>query len=229
LRVLRHDAADILHEAGVPYCNGGVMAKNPQWRGSVVTWRERIAHWIGRSRPDDLLAVDIFFDMLGVHGEARLAETVWATAFEMARSQAAFAKLLVDAAGPAAPGFTVLRRFRTEQGRIDLKRAGLFGIVGAARALAICHHIVERGTTARLAGVKALGIGGSEDLDGLLEAQGTFLDLIAAQQVADIEQGLPPSNAVAVRPLSRLDRERLTFALRAVGHVDELARDLLFQ
>ena len=27
--------ADILHEVGVPYCKGGVMAKNPQWRGSV--------------------------------------------------------------------------------------------------------------------------------------------------------------------------------------------------
>ena len=26
--------ADILHEVGVPYCKGGVMAKNPQWRGS---------------------------------------------------------------------------------------------------------------------------------------------------------------------------------------------------
>jgi DNA polymerase-3 subunit epsilon/CBS domain-containing protein len=24
--------ADILHEVGVPYCKGGVMAKNPQWR-----------------------------------------------------------------------------------------------------------------------------------------------------------------------------------------------------
>ena len=31
--------ADILHEAGVPYCKGGVMAKNAQWRGSVATWR----------------------------------------------------------------------------------------------------------------------------------------------------------------------------------------------
>jgi DNA polymerase-3 subunit epsilon/CBS domain-containing protein len=31
--------ADILHEVGVPYCKGGVMAKNPQWRGSLATWR----------------------------------------------------------------------------------------------------------------------------------------------------------------------------------------------
>jgi CBS domain-containing protein len=222
-------AADILHEAGVPYCKGGVMAKNPQWRGSVATWQDRIAHWIRRSSPDDLLAVDIFFDMLGVHGDTALADEVWRSAFDAAKGQAAFAKLLVDAAGSVEPGFTLFRRFRTEQGRINLKKSGLFGIVSAARALAICHHVVERSTPTRLEGIKALGIGGGEDLDGLLEAQDTFLDLMAAQQVADVEQGVPPSNAVAVRRLSRLSRERLTFALHAVENLDELTRNLLFR
>ena len=58
--------ADILHEVGVPYCKGGVMAKNPQWRGSLATWQERIRDWIGRSNPQSLLSVDIFFDMRAV-------------------------------------------------------------------------------------------------------------------------------------------------------------------
>ncbi len=31
--------ADILNEVGVPYCKGGVMAKNDAWRGSVATWQ----------------------------------------------------------------------------------------------------------------------------------------------------------------------------------------------
>ena len=31
--------ADILHEVGVPYCKGGVMASNAPWRGSVATWQ----------------------------------------------------------------------------------------------------------------------------------------------------------------------------------------------
>jgi CBS domain-containing protein len=226
---LGNHVADILHEAGVPYCKGGVMAKNPEWRGSVATWRERIAHWIGRSSPDDLLAVDIFFDMLGVHGDVALTEAIWREAFDAAKGRPAFAKLLADAAGSVEPGFTLFRRIRTEQGRIDLKKSGLFGIVGAARALAICHHIVERSTPARIEGIKALDIGGTEDLDALLEAQGTFLEFMAAQQVEDIEHGVPPSNAVVVRRLARRDRERLTFALDSVGHLDELTRDLLFR
>jgi CBS domain-containing protein len=221
--------ADILHEAGVPYCKGGVMAKNPQWRGSVATWRERIAHWIGRSSQGDLLAVDIFFDMLGVHGDVALAEAIWREAFDAAKGRPDFAKLLADTAGLVEPGFTLFRRIRTEQGRIDLKKSGLFGIVGTARALAICRHIVERSTPARIEGIKALDIGGTDDLDALLEAQGTFLELMAAQQVEDAEHGVPPSNAVMVRRLARRDRERLKFALNSVAHLDELTRNLLFR
>ena len=34
--------ADILHQVGVPYCKGGVMASNAPWRGSVATWRNRV-------------------------------------------------------------------------------------------------------------------------------------------------------------------------------------------
>ena len=206
--------ADILHQVGVPYCKGGVMAKNPQWRGSVSAWRQRIGQWIERSKPADLLSVDIFFDMRGVHGDTGLADLLWREAFDVAKGQIAFAKLLVEFAGTAEPGLTFLGGFRTEKGRIDLKKAGLFGLVAAARALAICHHVRERSTPARLTGVKALGLGGSQDLDTLVEAQGVFLDLLIAQQIADIRQGIPPTNAVEVKRLSSRDRDRLRTALK---------------
>jgi DNA polymerase-3 subunit epsilon/CBS domain-containing protein len=221
--------ADILHEVGMPYCKGGVMAKNALWRGSVATWRARIVNWITRSSPQDLLSVDIFFDMLGVHGDTSLAAAVWRTAFNAAKGEAGFAKLLAESAGVTEPGLTLFRRFRTSQGRIDLKKCGLFGIVGAARALAICHHVIERATPARLAGLKARGIGSERELDALAEAQATFLDLMVAQQVEDAEAGIPPSNAVLVKRLAHHDRERLRSALEAVAHLDDMTRDLLFK
>ena len=221
--------ADILHQVGVPYCKGGVMAKNPQWRGSVSAWRQRIGQWVERSKPADLLSVDIFFDMRGVHGDTRLADLLWREAFDVAKGQIAFAKLLVESSGTIEPGLTFLGGFRTEKGRIDLKKAGLFGLVATARALAICHHVRERSTPARLTGVKALGLGGSQDLDTLVEAQGVFLDLLITQQIADIRQGIPPTNAVEVKHLSGRDRDRLRAALKSLKHLDEIARDLLFQ
>lgn len=222
--------ADALHEAGVPYCKGGVMAKNPLWRGSAAAWRERVTNWIHRSAPQDLLSVDIFFDLRAVHGDTALAHQLRADAFDAAEGQTAFAKLLVESAGAPEPGLTFMGGFRTsEQGRIDLKKTGLFGVVTAARALAIRHHVVERSTPARLAAIRDMDIGSRRDLDALAEAHATFLDLILAQQLEDIDHGIPPGNGVVTRSLSRSDRDRLRSALRAVAHVDTLTRDLLFR
>jgi DNA polymerase-3 subunit epsilon/CBS domain-containing protein len=221
--------ADTLHEAGVPYCTGGVMAKNAQWRGSLSTWQTRIDHWISRSNPRDLLSVDIFFDLRAVHGDVELANRLRENALNAAKGQAAFAKLLAESAGKIEPGLNFMRGFRSEHGRINLKKSGLFGIVTAARALAICHHVGQRSTNERLAGVKSLGIGGESDLDGLIEAQSVFLDLILAQQIEDIEHGTPASNTVAIKRLSERDQIRLRSSLRAIEQIEELTRDLLFK
>ena len=125
--------------------------EEPAWRGSVATWRERIDNWITRSHPADLLSVDIFFDLRAVHGDGGLAVAVRQAAFDAAAGQIAFAKLLVEGIRiPASLGF--FGGIRAEGGRIDLKAAGLFGIVAAARAMAIRHHVMELSTPARLAG-----------------------------------------------------------------------------
>ncbi|MFA6264861.1 MAG: DUF294 nucleotidyltransferase-like domain-containing protein [Pseudolabrys sp.] len=220
--------ADTLDEVGVPYCSGGVMGKNEAWRGSVATWQARISSWVARQRPEDLLLVDIFFDLLAVHGEARLANDVWRTGFDAARGHAAFAKLLAEAGGHVPHSFTMLGGIRTDNGRIDLKRAGLFGIVTLARVLAICHHLVERGTPARLAAAIGELARSVDDLEGLMHAQEIFLDLILRQQLVDMNDGLPPANKVEVKRLSRQERERLRTALRSVQHLETLTRDLLF-
>ncbi len=220
--------ADALHAAGVPYCTGGIMASNPQWRGSVAVWSGRIEDWIRRSRPQDLMAVDIFFDLRAVHGDMELARTIRRHAFDAAHGEAGFAKLLLDSAGPAVPARTWLGGIRTEDGRVDLKRSGLFPLVSAVRALAICHRITARSTVQRLAGIRALGLGMDSDLEALDEAQAVFLDLILHQQLADIETGRPPGNAVEVKRLTRRDRSRLGSTLGAVEHVDQMARELLF-
>ncbi len=219
--------ADILHEVGVPYCAGGVMAKNDAWRGSTATWRARIASWIARSNPADLLSIDIFFDLVGVHGDAALATELWHSGFDAAQGNAGFAKLLADASGVVLPGVTVFGGIRTENGRIDLKRAGLFGIVTLARVLAIRHHWLERTTPARLAA--ALEFGRSQDdIAALLRAQADFLDLILSQQLVDMANGLPPSNKVEVKRLSRERRADLRESLGAVRALETLTRDLLF-
>ncbi len=221
--------ADILNEVGVPYCTGGVMAKNAAWRGSVSTWHRRIADWVERSRPSDLLAVDIFFDLRGVHGSLAMADALWRHAFDAANGKAEFAKLLAEASGRAENPIGFFGGFRTTNGRVDLKRTGLFGVVSTARVLAIRHHVLARATSARLLGVRALGLGGDDEIDALIEAHAVFLEFILSQQLEDIHDGRAATNAVVVKRLSSRERERLQSALRAVRHLDEFTRQMLFQ
>jgi CBS domain-containing protein len=218
--------ADILHEVGVPYCNGGVMAKNPSWRGSAETWRERIAHWISRSSPEDLLSVDIFFDFRAVHGDGALAMQLWHDAYDKAKGQPGFLKLLAEAAGPVEPpvGFFGIK---TDNGRVDLKKGGLFAIVAAARVLALRYHVTEHSTKVRLECVKALKVGGERDLDMMVAAHAVLLSNILDQQLVDIAAGRAPSNSAEVRRLSKSRQEELKKALSGLSSVDELVRDLL--
>jgi DNA polymerase-3 subunit epsilon/CBS domain-containing protein len=221
-------ASDILDEAGVPYCQGGVMAKTPLWRGSLTDWRARIRDWMQRSDPQDLLSIDIFFDVRGVHGNMELANELRRYAFDITRGRAAFSKLLLEAGGAVEPARSWWGGFRTMEGRIDLKKAGLFGIVSAARALAICHHVTAHSTPERLNELKALRPDADSDLDTLIDAHGDFLDLILKQQLEDIQRGKRPDNTVDVRRLSRRDSKRLRGALRSVEHLNAMTRDLLF-
>ena len=63
----------ILNEAGVPYCNGGVMASRRLWRHGVDDWHDQVSRWVDRPKPEDLMNVDIFYDFLPVAGDKGLA------------------------------------------------------------------------------------------------------------------------------------------------------------
>ena len=143
-----------------------------------------------------------------MHGDDPLCTILWREAFDAARNQIGFAKLLAEAARGVESALEFFRQFRTRQGQTDLKKAGLFGIVTAARALAIRHHVVERSTRGRLAGIKALGIGAANDLDALIEAGEVFLEFLVSKQIEDLNPGIPPSNAAEVKRLSGRNRER---------------------
>ncbi|VVT29685.1 DUF294 nucleotidyltransferase-like domain-containing protein [Rhizobium sp. EC-SD404] len=219
--------AKTLDTAGIVYCKGGVMAKNPQWRGSLAAWHRRVAHWIGRSEPEDLLNVDIFFDMRAVHGSQPLAARLLDDALTSAHEHRPFAKLLGDQLGEFTPVFGMFGRLKSIDGRIDLKKHGLFPIVTLARALAIRHDIRHRRTELRLEGLIARGIGSEEQLTALLDAHRFILGLMLAQQSRDLADGIPVSNKVVVDRLTPSQAARLKAALKLVESVPNIFRGLV--
>jgi len=220
--------ADILDQIGIVYCRGGVMAREPAWRGSVATWQERIAAWLRRSSPEDLLSVDIFYDARTVHGDAALSESVAAVARSEAARAPQFLKLLAESSPEPPPAFGLLGGLRTDAGRIDLKRTAMLPLVSAARVLALRQGCAARSTVERLLAVSALGQGGAADLHAAGTAYETVLDSVLRQQVRDVNAGLPPTARVET---ARLPSDRLISlkaALRLAGSLHGTVRDLLF-
>ncbi len=214
----------ILDEVGVPLCKGGVMAGNAAWCKSIGQWRKQVAHWLSRGEPQDILNADIFFDALPVYGDHGMIDELHSDAVETASKAIAFLQLMDMNAAKARPPVNWLGRFSLEEdGRMDLKMHGIMPIFSAARVLALRHALPYHSTPARLGALRGKPGISEENLDGLLEAHQIILRAILQQQLADIEQGIPPSNRVDPKKLHAPEKAHLMWALKQVP----LVRDLL--
>jgi DNA polymerase-3 subunit epsilon/CBS domain-containing protein len=220
------EMAAMLDAAGVPFCKGGVMAKNAQWRMSLARWKETIEGWVRRQRPQDLLNVDIFFDGVPVHGAHALGEQIRAHAYDVARQNPAFIKLLSELVRDWRAPLTLFGNIRTDHnGRVDLKKGGLFPLFTSARVLSIRHNVRARSTPERLKGVAAAGIGSPADIEQVIEAHRHLLGVMLDQQLADAAAGVPLSPRVDVTRLAKPAREELRVALGRVSSAIDLVAE----
>ncbi|MEM9358550.1 MAG: DUF294 nucleotidyltransferase-like domain-containing protein, partial [Pseudomonadota bacterium] len=182
--------ADILNSVGVPYCSGGVMAKNAAWRKGMVQWSEAVQQWIVRADGKDILNADIFFDCRSVRGEAGLGEKVYRAAIDVAVDARNFQRALASNAAQFESPFGFLGRFRLSDGRLDLKKTGLFPIVATARVLALRNGNSERSTLNRLVSAKQNLPEQVDTIDALISAHRILLRSVLGQQLRDLDRGL---------------------------------------
>jgi signal-transduction protein with cAMP-binding, CBS, and nucleotidyltransferase domain len=219
-------AADFLDKVGIPYCRGGVMAMNRECRHSLGGWRRRIGEWVERPEPANLLNADIFYDFRPVHGDFALAAQLRDVAVEAAKARPFLAMLAAELADMGTP-LGLFGSFKTEQGRVDLKRGGLLPLVSAARVMALRDGSRALDTPGRLEAARAAGHLGRDDEAQLKDAHELLLKVVLEQQIADIAAGIAPSSRVVVARLDGLTRRRLKEALRRIAQVDWTVRDSL--
>jgi CBS domain-containing protein len=217
------EISDVLHDAGVPYCDGGVMAANAGWRGTREQWRDRIEHWLERARPEDLLNVDIFFDLRPVAGDRSLGEGLLADAVSGASRSKPFLGLMAQSVAQLAPNFGLFHRPRLAEGRQDLKRDALLPIVSFARAMALRIGSTARATADRIGDVAAAGKIGEGDAAKLIRVHERALNLILLQQLEDLRNGVRSSSRVDMRVLPRGERKAL---MRELSDLGEITRDI---
>ncbi len=211
--------AALLDEVGLPRCNGGVMAANREWRGNVEEWRLRVDGWLRHARHEDLLHVDIFFDLAPVAGEASLARALHAAAVSAAAHTRPFTNLLAEWVSSLRPPLGLFSMLKTVEGRIDLKRGGLLPLVGIARALALRAGSSARSTPDRLRDAAAAGRLVESDASALIEMHANLLDCVLRQQLWDLEDGVRPSSRVVLKRLGKQGARRLRAQLRRLDEI----------
>ncbi len=216
---MAYHMADLLDEAGVPYCKDGIMARNPVWRKSLEDWRATVAHWVRHSSPQDLLNVDIFFDGVAIHGDVELGERLWRDACLQAHGSVEFQKLMTKLARDWRSPLGLFGSFRADKGdRTDLKTGGLMPIFTGARVLSIKHDVQARSTSHRLRDVAAAGALSPDAADTVIAAHQTILAAIMAQQLEDARGGVPLTNYVATAAINGREKQKLRQAVKDIGN-----------
>ncbi len=207
---------DLLNDAGIPYCDGEVMARNPFWRHSLEDWKTEIRRWVFEPQMQTVLNVDIFFDFQCVYGDRELAAELKAYALDTAATSAFFVQFLAMNVAQLEVPLGIFGEFTTTHGRLNAKKFGLLPIVGAARAKAVRNRINATGTADRYSALHDQGLMHEDDLSSLLDAHETILKIMLEQQLADIAAGTAPSARIEPRKLPRPVQKKLKTAFKRI-------------
>lgn len=188
-----------LDEAGIPLCNGHVMARWPMWRKRLSEWREQLSLWTRDRRVKRVQQSNILLDFRPVFGTWTLSDSLADHVADVMPRAGLFlhemASLLDDL--PVA-----LDRFgrlaADDEGAphpnaLNLKRQGLLPLINAVRLLSLRHD--ARGPDTRLR-----------------------LSLLAAQKVLTTSQAR--AGVAALDRLQALLLEAQLASLKAGGSAD---------
>ncbi len=212
---------DGLNAAGIPWCPGGIMAKNADWRMTLRNWKSRFSDWIDQPSPSALLHASIFFDLRSIYGETGLAVTLQQYVLQKARKNTIFLAMLSENALLYSPPLGFFKQFVLERDGnhnqvLDLKKRGTVPIVGIARSYALALGNTDINTRNRLLAA-ATRNGLSRALaDSLVDAHEFIAFIRLKAQCKKYREGAPADNFLDPQTLSPLVRHQLKEAFQTV-------------
>ena len=219
--------SDEMHDAGIPYCKGGVMSSQAAWCQSLTSWRKTISDWCRKARPEDLLSVDIFFDFALVYGDGQLANRLQQAITGRAATGPQFLKLLARSVDNHSAGTTLFGKLKTTSGRFQIKLHVMLPLIETVRVLAISRQMTARKTSERAKALFETKTIPAEILHYAEDLQ-FCLSLVLRQQIADIAQGLPAITDILPESLSNQEAKRLKQILGRISRANHLLQDSLF-
>src|SRR5690554_491021 len=210
---------EALIKLGYPPCPGNIMVNNPEWVGSVSTWRERIARWAAKCDGESLMKLAILLDSHAVAGNPALLDKVREALFKHCSHDKMLLSHFARAVMHFSTPLTLFGSLKRPQHGIDIKKGGIFPIVHGVRTMALERRIKPTSTLDRLEALVVDGRLDERTAENLGEALSLFTELRLKQQLQRLEgvrEKAQSPDRVVVQQLSSLERDLLREALQIV-------------
>lgn len=214
-----------LDEAGIPLCQGHVMARWPMWRKRLSEWQAQLELWTQDRQVKRVQQTNILLDFSPVYGETSLANDLARSVTQIVPRRALFMDemaALLDELPVALNRRGRLANTSHEAGpfehAIDLKRQGLMPLVSTVRLLAVHQRCTHVPTCQRL---MALGVNPDCPLtlgeaEALVATFQRLQQLMLDQQCHQMAIGLTPDSWLDLARLRADQAHMLVYDLQAV-------------
>jgi len=230
---LANYVCDGLDACGIPYCSGGIMAKNDDHRLSLKGWSRLYSRLLESPTPDAVMHASIYFDARCIYGSQSLFNGLRQDTLAMTRRNELF---LYHLAGNAIKVTAPLNFFKNlilgkdkkNRGGFDIKARGLLLISDMVRVYSLDAGISEVNTRERLLTImNNTGEPGPIDsgsCQNLLDAFDFLAQLRWEQQQADLINFKPTGNVLHPDRISVLQRQQLKDVFAVINNSQQSLR-----
>jgi len=226
---MAEELVNALAEIGYPLCHGKVMANNPQWRGRMKEWNERVADWISVPEPQRVRYSSIFFDFMPIVGDSSLCDDLRDIVHNNIKANPLFLYQMMELDFKHKVPIGLLGRFVTHsekehKGMLSLKENGSIFIVDCVRMFILEQGIHAITTIDRLDKLEELKVFNSATADHIKAAFESFTYLRLQNEISLLEQGEEPSHFLNPDTLTDEETHLLKEAFKVASKLQDSTR-----
>ncbi|HSU52094.1 MAG TPA: DUF294 nucleotidyltransferase-like domain-containing protein [Segetibacter sp.] len=218
-----------LNDIGFSFCEGGFMAKNPNWTHSLSHWKRNYASWIEDALAETAIKFSTFFDCRFLYGEASLVEEL--KMFLDEELQKPLEKLFYLMAKNALqyePPLTFFRNIRTTtigtQEVFDIKKT-MTPIVDLVRVYSLQNRVFEVNTGERLRALKDVNVFTETSYNELYQSYYFLMSMRLKNQANQImNDKRDPDNYIDLNSLTKIEQGTLIEIFKTITNFQSRIR-----
>jgi len=207
-----------LDKIGYQYCQGEIMAGNPQWCQPISRWEKYFSDWINQKSQDGVLGVAVFFDFRIVYGSEKYADELRKHINKIIDGKNLFFKVLAGEVSKYNIPTDIFKENGLENGHgsaesFNIKNA-ISPLVDFIRVYSIQHHVGESNSLLRLEKMLRKNIIPEEEYHEIENIYSRMMEIRFRSQVNAILDNKSPDNMVTREELAVIEQTmiRKTFS-----------------